>query len=338
MNELFALRVLTASVNAIKTPEMRLFNRFFRPKTKMQPSDLLQFDVLSGSEKLLGNIDVYAESTITGVLGKKTITMQAPRLAQKRFIPAALLNSYRAMGSRLAREMLKNRLASEQKDMLGIIDRTLEYWAAGALKGKIYDSDLSTLLMDYNLPAAHTTDLTGTDLWSHVDSIPIAKLRALKLMLEDAAETPITGWVAYVGSETMDALINHADVRDMIHSAKGIDLTEKGRVQTLAEIDFDEYNGSFLHTDGTRTRYIETDHMLLIGLCDELTDCPFAPVVDAAAEGIGIGNVDAQGNGLLYFSKAWEKQDPSGRWVKIESRPLPVLKRPGAVAYLKVTA
>ena len=72
----------------------------------------------------------------------------------------------------------------------------------------------------------------------------------------------------------------------------------------------------------------------MIGLCDDLVDMPFAPVVDDDAPN-GVGNVtyDQSGNPVpaLFFSKSWKIQDPSGRWVKVESRPLPVLKRPGAV-------
>ena len=59
------------------------------------------------------------------------------------------------------------------------------------------------------------------------------------------------------------------------------------------------------------------------------------PVVDDDAPG-GVGNVTADGNGVLYFSKSWKKQDPSGRWVKAEARPLPVLQRPGAVVDARV--
>jgi hypothetical protein len=47
----------------------------------------------------------------------------------------------------------------------------------------------------------------------------------------------------------------------------------------------------------------------------------------------GVGNV---GPGEMFFSKSWTEKDPSGRWIKVESRPLPVLQRPGAIVYAKV--
>jgi len=73
----------------------------------------------------------------------------------------------------------------------------------------------------------------------------------------------------------------------------------------------------------------------LIGFCADLVDVPYAPIVDDDAPG-GVGNIDAKGSGVLYFSKAWPEKDPSGRWIKAETRPLPVLQRPGAVIYAKV--
>jgi len=335
MNELFAMRVLTASVNAIKAPKNKIFNRLFKKYAKPQISDLLQFDIISGKEELLGNISVEAEATVTDVTGRKTVTMQAPRLAQKRFIPAALLNSYRAAGKTIGAEMMKDRIALEQMDMLGLMNRTLEYWAAGAMRGKIYDKDMTTVLVDYNLPATHTAALTGTDLWTDAGSAPLKSLRGFKRLIEDDCDTTIDGWLAYVGADVMDALLDHDDVREMLKTGKGTELAETGRIKTLAEIELDEYNASFVHTDATRKRYVESDHILLIGLCDQLVDCPFAPVVDDDAPG-GVGNVDTKGKGQLYFSKSWKKNDPSGRWIKIETRPLPVLKRPGAVIYKKV--
>ena len=95
-------------------------------------------------------------------------------------------------------------------------------------------------------------------------------------------------------------------------------------------MELDEYNGSYLDGTGTRQRLISPDEFLLVGICDELAEVPYAPVVDDDAPG-GVGNVGEGGGGTMFFSKSWKEQDPSGRWIKCESRPLPVLKRPGAV-------
>lgn len=329
MDNLFKIRTLTAAVNAIKAPARRVYNRIFAGFENMQPSDRLAFDVISGSEKLLSNISIFAPASVDDKTSRKTITLTAPRIANKRFVATAELNAYRQFGT-AGVEMMKDRIAREQKDMRGKHDRTLEFWAVNALKGKIYDSDMTTVMVDYNVDASHTPTLTGTDLWTDAASNPIAKLRAWKQMIEDDSAANIDAWVAFIGSGVMDALLVNSAVRELLKTDKGSQIAENGRIQRLAEVELDEYNGSYLDSSSTRQRLIASDELLLVGICDELADVPYAPVVDDDAPG-GVGNVGAGGQGTMFFSKSWKEKDPSGRWVKCESRPLPVLKRPGAV-------
>lgn len=335
MDDLFKIRVLTAALNALKSPSMKIYNRIFKNREHMEPSDRLAFEVISGSEKILKNISIYAPAEVTDKTGRKIVTLTAPRLAQKRFIHTAELNALRAYGKQFGLEQMKTRIAREQVDMRGIMDRTLEYWAVNALKGKILDSDLETVLVDYNMPASHQITLAGNNLWTSASSDPVNRLRTLKKLIEDDSGAAITGWLGYMGSDVMDALLQHTKVRELLKYGKGVQVAENGKITKLSEVELDEYNGSFLDDNGTRRRFIDEKYFMLIGLCADLVDVPYAPIVDSKASG-GVGNIDAKGNGALYFSKSWEVEDPSGRWVKAETRPLPVLQRPGAVIYAKV--
>lgn len=335
MDDLFRIRVLTAAINSMMSPAMKIYNSIFRGKEHMEPSDRLAFEVISGSEGILKNISVYAPAEVTDKTGRKIVTLTAPRLAQKRFIHTAELNALRAYGKQFGLEQMKTRIAREQLDMKGIIDRTLEYWAVNALKGQILDSDLSTVLVDYNVAASHKPVYAGNNLWTNAASDPVNRLRTLKKLIEDDSGAAITGWKGYMGSNVMDALLQHTKVRELLRYGKGVQVAENGKITKLAEVELDEYNGSFLDDNGTRRRFIDENYFMLIGLCSDIVDVPYAPIVDSKAPG-GVGNIDANGSGALYFSKAWDEEDPSGRWIKAETRPLPVLQRPGAVVYAKV--
>jgi hypothetical protein len=330
MDELFLVRVLTAAINAMKAPSRKIYNRLFQPREHLEPSDLLEFDIITGSQKIMKNLSIYAPAEVRDLTGRKTITMKAPRLSQKRFIAVAVLNALRQLGGKVAVEQMKTRIAREQKDIRGEFDRTLEFWAANALKGKIYDSDLSTVLVDYGVDTTHKPALEGDDLWTSANSDPIAKIREFKLLIEDDCSASIDAWVAFLGYEVMDALLSHEAVRDFLKYDKGSQMAENGRIQKLAEVELNEYNASYIDNSGTRKRFINSDEFLLIGICEDVVDTPYAPVVDADAPG-GVGNTDAEGNGVLFFSKAWDEKDPSGKWIKGEARPLPVLQRPDAV-------
>jgi hypothetical protein len=335
MDNLFKVRTLTAAINAMKAPGRRVYNRLFAPREHMELSDRLAFDIITGSEGILKSISVDAAAVVTTKTGMKTVTMTAPRLAQKRFIKTADLNAARAFGNQMAVATMKNRLAREQKDMRGIMDRTLEFWAVNALKGQILDSDLSTVLVDYNVNATHAPVLTASGDWEAVwtdttNSDPIRKIRGLKRLIEDDCSAAITGWLAYLGYEVMDALLQHQGVLEFLKYDQGSQMAENGRIKRLAEVELEEYNGSFIDDEGTRRRFVGSDEFLLVGLCDDIVDCPYAPVVDSKAPN-GVGNITSKGQGELYFSKSWEEEDPSGRWVKAETRPLPALQRPDAI-------
>lgn len=330
MDNLFKIRTLTAAVNALKAPTRRIYNRLFAPYERMELSDRLAFDVISGSEGVLSNISIYAPSTVDDKTGRKTITLTAPRISNKRMIFTAELNAYRQFGGPGV-EMMKARIAREQLDMRGKHDRTLEFWAANALKGKIYDADLTTVLVDYNMAAEHKPTLVGTALWTDAASNPVNKIRSWKQLIEDDSAAAITGWLAFCGSGVMDALIKNDSVKDFLKHTVGNQVAENGTIERLSGVDIDEYSGSYVDASGTRHRFVGTDEFILVGLCEELTDVPYAPIVDEEAPG-GVGN----GPGQVFFSKSWPEKDPSGRWIKCESRPLPVLKRPGAVVVATV--
>jgi hypothetical protein len=334
MDNIFYTRVLTSAVNAMNAPYMTVYNRVFRDREHLEPSDRLAFDVISGAEAILSNVSVMAPAAVTEKTGRKTISMTAPRLAHKRFIHTSELNALRGYGQTVQTEMIKQRVAREQRDMKNAVDRTVEFWACGALRGKIYDADLTTVLVDYGVAETHQPVLTGDDRFSEAASKPLERIRAFKQLVEDDAGATITGWTAFVGSAVMDALLKHSDVLELLKYAQGGQAAASGRIGRLAEVDLIEYNASFLH-QGVRRRFVEQDEFLLVGHCDDVVDAPFAPVVDDEAPG-GVGNTAADGSGLMFFSKSWVEKDPSGRWIKVEARPLPVLQRPGAVVAARV--
>jgi len=335
MEDLFKIRVLTAAVNAMKAPVMKVYNRIFRGKEHMEPSDRLAFEIITGSQKILKNISIYAPATVTDKTGRKVVTLTAPRLASKRFIHTAELNALRAYGEQIRTEMMKTRIAREQKDMRNEHDRTLEFWACNALKGIIYDSDLTTELVNYNVDSSHTPEESGDDLWTATNCNPINQIRKYKRLIQDDSNAAISEWVSFIGYEAMDALLKNTTVLNLLKYEKGRKIAEEEDVARLAKTEINEYDGSFIDDEGTRQRFIGKEYFMLIGICDDLADVPYAPVVDDDAPG-GVGNIDANGNGVMFFSKSWKKQDPSGRWIKTEARPLPVLQRPGAVVYAKV--
>jgi hypothetical protein len=332
MDNLFKSRVLTAAINEMFSPSMMIYRTLFAGKEHMEATDRLAFDVITGSEDVLGEIAVEAPATVTDHNSRKTVTVTAPRLAQKRFISSASLNALRGYGEPVATAQMQQTVARELQDMRLKHDRTLEMWAADAMKGQIYDNDRSTVLVDYNMSDSHKPTLSGTELWTNASSDPIENLRTWKRMIEDDSGTGIDSFLAFVGFNAMTALLDHDNIRDYFKYTEGSRIAQMGRISNVAEVDMKEYNGSYKDKNSTRRRFIPEDYIMLVGVTPDITDMPYAPVVDDDAPG-GVGN---SGAGRVFFSKSWKEKDPSGRWIKTESRPLPVLQRPGCVVYAKV--
>jgi hypothetical protein len=295
----------------------------------MVESDRIAFDVISGSEGILKNMSVYAPAEVTEKTGRKTVTVQAPRLAHKRFIHTAEMNGMRAYGEQAAVELLSNRINRELTDMRNMVDRTLEYWASTVLQGKILDADGSTLV-DYNMDSTHKPTLST--LWTAAESNPIKDIRSWKRLIEQDHGGEIQRWIAFVGASAMDALLSNEAVLGLLRYDSGRTIAETGDVSRLVGCELMEVTGTYVDSGGTRQSFVPADRFVLVGYSDDVFDCPYAPVIDEEAPQ-GVGNV---GPGEMFFSKSWTEKDPSGRWLKAESRPLPVLQRPGAVVFAKV--
>ena len=334
MDNLFKTRSLTHAVNMIENPSMKVYNRIFRKHEHGELSDRLAFDVITGNKKVLDNLSATAAAQVTDRTGRSTVIMEAPRIAHKRQIPAALLNAHRQSGA-AGIEMLKDRVARELKHMRVLADITLEFWAVNALKGKIYDSDMTTVLVDYGLSADHQVPLAGDDLWTSANSDPIAKMREFQRLITSDAGAAITGWVAFLGYEVMNALLKHSTITNLLKYEDGSEIAKKGKIAELTGVELIEDNDEFEDKNGNTHTYLNADQFIMIGLCDEAVDVPFAPVVDFDSPS-GVGNVGEGNKPVMFFSKSWDEKDPSARWIKLEGRPLPVLQRPGAVVVATV--
>ena len=323
MDNLFTTRTLTTAINKMGKAGRRMFQRHFAGKLRYSVDSQLQFDIVTGNQGILKNITVHEPAPIGKKTGRATVTLEAPRIAEKRIIHVAEINKLRAYGA-MGAETMKQRIAREQFDLRIEFDRTIEYWASQAIRGKILDADLSTVLVDYGLPSTHLITLTGTDKFTDAASKIIKTLRAWKQLIEDDSMAEISGFQCWCGSKVMDALLDNTKILELMKYTVGAQIARSARIAELAEIKFDEYMGSFIHTDGSRKRFLAENELILIGEGPDVFDCPYTAQL--------IENLFQVGQAPpLFYSKSWKEEDPEGRWIYGESRPLPILKRPECV-------
>lgn len=323
----FNFRTLTAAINKMRPVRTRVLDKVFGRK-KRQLSSLFKWDIKSSSERILKNISVSAEAQVQDKTDRKVVTCEAPRYSPKRFIAAADLDGIRAFGKE-APELLKERVADEQFDMKTDVDRTREFQAVKAITGQVVD-EAGNVIVDYHFDAEQKPVLAGTSLWTDAQGDPVKNLRAWKKWIADRVN--VTSFVAFCGSGTMDALIDNAKALELLKYNAGKQIAEEGRIAHLAGVEIEEYFGTYKDASGNIVDMIPNDAFVLVGLSADAAAELFAPVVDLKAAG-GVGNGKA---GQVLFSKSWEVEDPSGRWIKVEGRPLPVLFKPECVVYATV--
>ena len=334
----FSTRAMTTAINSIVAPEAVAYNKYFKGKGRMSDTDSLEFDVITGSQGILPNLSIYAASTVRDKTDRKTVTMKAPRIAEKRHLPAADQNNTRAFGSQFATERMRDKVAREQMDLMYEFARTWEFQAVGALKGKIYDSDGKTLLMDYNIPADHRVTLLTTERFGQTSTAKLTTLfRRWQQKIKDDSSSNIVRFEAICGANVYNNILLNAQILALLAPNRKEAVATMGFASDVIKTDIMEYNGSYLNGNGktgTRVRYVGDDELILIGYANDMFDLPYAPILDLEAPN-GVGNVIAGGRRVPVSSKSWYEKDPSGLWIQAESRQLPVNKRPDNVMIIQ---
>jgi len=328
MDKIYSIRALTAAINLMKPVKTTVLDKVFGRK-KRQTSAKFAWDIKSSNERLLKNIRVSAPAQVTDGVNRKTVTCEAPRYAEKRFIADADLVDMRKFGDQTGAELIKERLADEQFDIRGDIDRTREFQGVKALSGQVID-EAGNVIVDYNFQGAQKPVLAGAALWTDAASNPVANLRAWKKWIAQRVEA--SGFIAFCGSAAMDALISNPTALELLKYSSGKQIADEGRIAHLAGVEIEEYFGTYKDAAGAIQEMIPDNVFCLIALGAQNAAELYAPIVDSTAPG-GVGNGQP---GQVFASKSWTKEDPAGRWVKGESRPLPVLFQPECVVWAQV--
>jgi hypothetical protein len=327
LDQIFKVRVLTMAVNKMRPVVTRVLDIVFSRK-KRQLSGLFAWDIKSSNERILKNIRVAEAAQVTNGTNRRTVTCQAPRFAEKRLIAAADLESARKSGE-VGVLTIQEKVADEQSDMRGDVDRTREFMAVKCVSGQVVDES-GAVIVDYNFQAAQKPVLAAGKKWNEGGTAPISNIRAWKKWIGQRAS--VDRFVAICGSDAMDALIENESIGDKLKWVAGQQIAEEGRIAKLAGVVIEEYSQYYKDKDGVIQEMLPPNAFVLIGIGPETAAELYAPVVDLDSEG-GVGSgKEAE----IFFSKSWDEKDPSGKWLKVESRPLPVLFQPECIIFATV--
>jgi hypothetical protein len=325
-------RSLTQALIQIKPAKLDRVMMIFKPGQK-HASATIDFDQVTGAEKLAPFVAPIEGGTVVEKLGKVTKSVKAPRIRPKKKLNPVDFQERPAggtvyVGGGSYQKAMREKIALEQKDLKTRCMRRLAWMCWQAFTGKItVTQDNLAFEIDYGVPDANKPVLADTARWG-----------------ESAADIPtnIQAWID-LGNQsgyTMNkGFMGTSAANEFLADEKVLKELDNRRMNTGAiEMDGSDYMGRYRGVDWYRVSdtYVDesgvTQKMLAeYGVVLTSNEAPFTIEYGAVEDIKAGGNVATD-----WFSKVYEEEDPSALWLLAETRPLPVIKKSDALVYATV--
>jgi len=336
---------LTDMVNEFKSPASYLVNTIFS-NTRELATDNIVYRVQRKARKVAPFVEKCAEAVMSGGYSETEVTFTAPNIRIKRPLDACDLLFRRHAGDAIfadgstQSEAAAREVALQLQSLNDEVTNAEEWLAAQAIRGVITYStpDEAAYTINMNKPAGNT--FTVGTFWGQVGALPLNDVRTARRVMHD--EVSLNPMICVLGSAACDGLLADQSIRDLLDirnmSMGRLDLTqdisESGALPlgNLFGIDFWAYTRE-VEVNGVSEPLIRTDYAEFINT---------SPSAQHIMYYAGIPDLDAndQGGNIVgrRFSKSWRTPDPSQQQILVHSRPLPIMRRPGAVVSVKVVA
>ena len=328
----FTTTVLNGVVRSLQTSPRFLADTFF-PTEQREESEEIHFDIEATKFRLSPFVSPLVEGQIVESLG----------VAMKYFKPAYIKdkrqwNPNRAFkrrigenvgGSMSPEERQRAQLRADMEDQISMLRNRLEWMAAKILatgQVTISGDKYPTVVVNFGRLATHTVTLTGGAKWDQVGVNPLTDLETWsQLVFDDSGSMPmrvvmdVASWKVFRNNDDVRAHLDLWRTANSMPTLKADQAIETGAVFMGVILNFQiwVYSGSYHDDAGVATKYLPNGTVLMVGDI-------------AGAQAFGAIRDVEQLNAVPYWSKSWVTQDPSIRWLMMQSAPLLVPYRPDA--------
>ncbi len=327
-NILFAPATLQGILRALPQPKLGFAAKYFQTVVESDTPEI-HFDVEGTDLRLAPFVSPLVPGKLVTDSGFETKHFRPAYIKDKtRFAPQR--STTRMLGERIGGEYTReqrlelavaNELAAKQLRL----ERSLEWMAVQALmhgKVTVAGDQYPSRVVDFGRAAGNTVVKTAGNKWGDAGVAPLDDLHAWS----DAADAPISDW--YMTADAYAVLRSSAQVVQRMELVRGTSTMTQDAVMSRDLVLMGLIDGfriwvvpklDVLHEDGVTRRMVP--------------DGTVIGVADAYFEGVrhfgAIEDVESLAPGA-YFVKSWLEQDPSARYILLQSAPLMVPYRPNA--------
>ena len=338
--DMFETRTMMQALEEMKPARTFLLDSFF-PTTKTFGTEAVDVDIVKGKRKLAPFVSPLHEGKVVKRERYSTETFKPPYVKPKRATRAQNFLQRQPgeavyAGSLTPQQRAARELGKDLAELRESIIRREEWMASQALTtGKVVVvGEGINAEVDFGMDVAQLVTLSGDDLWTASTGKPIENLRAWKRARAQASG--VTCDRAIIGANVVDPL--YSRLKDQLDTRR-IDLgmikpeqlpdgvTYLGYLNDPG-IDLFTYDEWYLDDNGDEQPMVPVDAVIM-GSTRARTARAYGAIQDVDA--IGAGLFEAQ-----YFPKSWVQQDPSARFVMVQSAPLVIPTQIGAFMKAKV--
>lgn len=323
---MYDTRAMLAALEEMPAPKTYLRDTFFKNVKTFTTKDV-DIDIVKGKRRVAAYVSPTAEGHVSDRTGYTTKSYQAPYIKEKRVLsPVDLLQ--RGAGENVyapssPEERARQDLANDLKEMNEMITRAEEIQASQALfSGAITVNNGD--IVDFGVSASHMLALSGTAKWDDAGftlSKLMAQFRAWQKLIR--ADSGLQADTIVMGSSAVEKLFALIEAAANNPTPAGIVL-DRGR---LAPVPADVSGvASIAYLPEVGCTVYSYDELYWDGAADQ----PMVPpkkicMISSAARMDRLYGVIQDLKGLYAvdrFAKSWEDEDPSVRYVLMESAPL----------------
>ncbi len=341
--DLFQYQTMLRVLEQAKKPKTFLRNNFFSG-IEQSMTEQVMIDVYEGKRRTAVYVKPKHAAKVIDRIGYKTNSYKPPYVKMKtdttaedflRRLPGETIFS--PGDSPMARAA--RRVGEDMIEMNDMIDRLEEFQCASLIQNGSYNivGDGLSEVIDFGLPGMHNITLTGTSRWSQAASVPMNNLRAWRRqIIQDSGLTPTD---VFLASDVVDSFYENVQIQKHMdlwrmnmgtiqpvldYGAQDSGVTFLGYINEVG-LNFWAYDEFYLDpADGGEKAMIESGNVIM--LCKNMR------------AGRHYGAIrDLRANfAVPRFPKSWEEEDPSVRWLMVQSAPMMALHQTQAIIVVDV--